>query len=234
MAALAYETSGQVYVWTDKTPDVAGFSTVEFRWKASKERIAFERRFCYAKPLFVAVSEESKNWQGFVSSSIADFQQGIMHEFVTKELEAGNFSPVIPVEYFTAEYVLFAWIAKEEDKGKGRGRLSGEQIATFFDGCVKDILIVTVAEKKGFNENNLTSEQGKILQQQAAQYRALLMKLATSDGISMVHLNNAAKALELAVVGNDSDMIIKGRIERSISGRIAKMQEAEGSMLESL
>ena len=209
------------WIKTDKSVADTGCVIMEFGWKGNKEtgRVAHARRYISMKPIQLNLDMSDIGWSDFVNEALFDYQQKKIHAFITEQLDSGDNAPVVPDYFFAKSWLLETYDSEQAESGRGKGRLSKEQVIEFFDSKMIDMVSLAIAEKKGFdNEAMERAENVKFMQQAVAQYRILMGKLTElRPDLTMGHIIQAQKALQL-VPENEHGMVGK-----KLAARIDKL-----------
>ena len=220
-----------VYIFNDKTSVASkGEVLVKFNWKSSEKsgKVAHTARCVSIPALTILLDKEDGEWVDFVNEAAQEYQRSLMHKYLTEELDAGNLSPSIPADYLDKEWVLLTWQEEQANSGRGKGRISGEAIKEFFDANMVEPLSLVLAEKKGYTDETFDEAAQKVVEQAVNNYRALMMKLSTSDlQGNVLHLTQARKALDYSTDKNSG-------IYQKIARRIDTLEKVTAGKLEEL
>jgi hypothetical protein len=218
---MSSSTSKVAYVWNEKAVASPGEIVVRFNWKQTstmtKEgKKAHESRYVSAPELILSepagTTVQNEGWYSFATEAVREYQRASIQEFLTGELDRGEALPTVPAEFFDLDCLMMRWQDEQENSGKGRGALSSEAVAEFFNTLAKPALTLFIVEKRGLTDDTLTETVAKQIAQQVNGYGALFVKLTKRDPISPEHLDYAAKALEL--IGAETDPVGKRLVKK--------------------
>lgn len=176
-------TSYDVMVNTGKqVPSQNGDRLVELNWKTNTKtgKKAHSSRV-FSMPMYrpdLAGGDEA--FLPMLVDAMHSAQKAKAHEYVTMLLDSGQVEGlVIPVELVEPDAILADFLESDSEDGS-RGKLSGEQIKTWFDALLSDTVQTKLAMKKGWLEEShtLTDAEAKQLAQASSQYKAVLVRLA--------------------------------------------------------
>lgn len=187
---------------------IAGKSTAQhgdrlitLSWKGNKTtgREAHSAR-CFPIPQWIPnITGPDAKFLEMLVDTVEQRQKQVAHAYVTMMLDTnGGVCNDIPADMVSPEAILAAFEMEDAEDGS-RGKLSAEQIGSWFTERLAPLVMLKVMENKGWDvEPSLTSEQEKQLQQSANSYRAVLQRLAAPQ--PKVDVNTATmlkKSVEL-------------------------------------
>lgn len=201
-----------VTLWTgSQKPEQNGDRLVVLSWKGNSKtgRKAHSAR-CFSVPMFQpSCVPEYREYEEMLVDAFEGWQKKIAHEYVSGVLEKGENCLEIPAELLSKESVRKYFEAETgESEGSSRGKLSGEQIAGWFNAKMKDVIIAKVAEGKGWMEEGyeLSEKELKVCEQAANGYRVVMEKLAApSPKVEKKAAEALKKAIEL--VGSEEEIV---------------------------
>lgn len=194
-------TRHPVSMKTDKSqPEQPNDRLVTLVWKSNEKagRVAHSTR-CFSVPMWQPdISGPDRAFIDMLVEAVELRQNAKAHKYVTELLNAGNACLDIPADILEPSAIL-ADYELEQASGEGsRGKLSGEQIAAWFDAILRDTVEAGIAEKQGWLEPSyeLTDDNMKKMKQVANGFKACMAKLAAPQPKVDI---NTAKALQKAV-----------------------------------
>lgn len=166
---------------TEKSvPEMAGDDLIELRWKSNEKagRKAHSSR-CVSLPAWQpSLDGIDKSYLPMLIEAFNGHRKAIVHTYVTGLLEGGQVEGLdIPAEMVTPAAILEAWEA--DDKDGSRGKLSKLGIETWFEDRIRDMLVVTLADKNGIDPELMTEEDLARFSKSADNYKRVLAMLAS-------------------------------------------------------
>jgi len=188
-----------LYIANKSKPETNVDRLVTLTWKSNekKGREAHSSR-CFSVPVWQpSLSGIDSHYLPMLVDAFETLQESIAHKYVSDILNKGQNCLEIPAYLLEPGAVLATFEESQENKRNG-SKLSKEGIKAWFHNTMHDILIANIAEKRGWLSDNhtMTNDERTKLNQAAAQYCALLEKLAAPSPDVNV---DTAKALQKAI-----------------------------------
>jgi hypothetical protein len=164
-----------------QVPEQPGDRLVVLTWKSSEKtgKIAWPS-VCFSVPSWVPeLIGADCEYLPMLIASFEARQKSIAFQYATEMLGKDGRCMDIPADTVSNDVVLLDFI-EEQEKDEHRGKLSEEQIKTWFAQTMEPMLIIKLAEAKNWIADGyeMSEQEHKKLKQSAANYRALLQKLA--------------------------------------------------------
>lgn len=221
---------------------VAGKSKVEnatdrllvLTWKGNKTtgREAHSAR-CISVPGWVPqLAGEDREFIDMLIDAFQERQKKIAHTYVSEWLDqAGNngMCNTIPADVISPESVLENFQNEDVEDGS-RGKLSSDQIKGWYEEKLKEVVIFTLASKKGWmvDSYQLTEAEEKQLVQASNGYRATLERLAApSPRVDMNTAGMLKRAVELLPVQDRENDLVARKLVRKLDAILCPKKESE-------
>jgi hypothetical protein len=180
-------------------PETAIDRLVVLSWKGNTKtgRVAHATR-CFSLPSWTPqLSGDDRDYVEILIEAVFQRQKATAHKYVTEILDEAGICNDIPASLLEPSAILTAFL-DEENEDTSRGKLSGEQIAAWYEDKLAPLVSYTISEKQGWlvDGYQMTKEQEKTVMQASNGYRATLARLAAPQPKVEITL---AKQLQFAL-----------------------------------
>lgn len=212
-----------LYISGKSKPESGLDRLIVLGWKSNTKtgREAHSAR-CFSVPMWSPKLEgEDKGFIELLVSAFEERQRKTAHTWVTEFLDTnGGVCNDIPAEILEPNKILSDFLSEDSEDGGSRGKLSGDAIGAWYTEKLAPMVMLAVAEKKGWmvEDYQMTAEQEKQIQQTSNNYRSLLERLAApSPKVDISTAKALRKAVEL--LGEAKD-IIATKLDRKLEAII--------------